>query len=510
MSSANRVIKNTGFLYAKMGITMFISLATTRLVLNALGAADFGIFNVVGGAIAMLGFLHAAMSTATQRFMSFYEGKGEKDKQKHIFNVSLVLHFLIAIGLGLILLVAGYFFFNGVLNIAPDRIYAAKVVYGSLIVSTMFTVMSVPYEAVLNAHENMLYYSIVGVIESLLKLAVALIVVNYVGDKLELYGLLTACIPLLVLTVMRIYCHKKYSECVLAPKKYWEPILMKEMTSFAGWNLFGTASGMISQYGIGIVLNTFYGTILNAAHGIANQLSGQLMAFSNNMMKAVNPVIVKSEGGGNRDKMLKTSLFSAKLSFLMLAFFAIPFMIETPYILKIWLKNVPPWAILFVRLQLFRSLIEQLTIMIGRTISAQGNIRNFMKIKSILNVLPIVLTYLLFIYDFPPFYMYVVWILCWGVFGGCVTLYFANRNCGLSYQSFYEIVFKPVLLLFLIITTIGCIASYCMEPGILRLFIVTVVTCVSFVLLYVLRFSSELEKKLFRSLLKKIFKNRYK
>ena len=164
MSTVNRVIKNTGFLYAKMCITMFISLYTTRLILNSLGASDFGIFNIIGGAIAMLGFLNAAMASATQRFMSYSEGEGDKEKQKSIFNVSFILHLIISFIVGIALLIAGYFFFNGILNIPSDRIFAAKVVYGSLIISTMFTVMTVPYDAAMNAHENMRYYAIVGIL----------------------------------------------------------------------------------------------------------------------------------------------------------------------------------------------------------------------------------------------------------------------------------------------------------------------------------------------------------
>ncbi len=319
MSTGSRVIKNTGFLYGKMAITMFMSLYTTRLILNALGASDFGLFNVIGGAIAMLGFLHAAMSTSTQRFMSFYEGRGEKLQQKYIFNVSTVLHYAIALILGVGLLLAGFYFFNGGLNIPDNRVLAAKVIYGSLIFSTMFTVISVPYEAVLNAHENMLYYSIVGIIESMLKLTVALIIVRYAGDKLILYGILMAVIPLISRVIMQIYCHRKYEECIIAPKKYFEKALMQEMTSFAGWSFLYSASSIITQYGLGIVLNNFFGTILNAAQGIANQISGQLMAFSNNMLKALNPVIAKSEGGGNRNLMLMASLTGCKISFLMLA-----------------------------------------------------------------------------------------------------------------------------------------------------------------------------------------------
>ena len=152
--TANRVIKNTGYLYAKMAITMFVSLYTTRLILNSLGASDFGIYNIVGGAIAMLGFLNVAMASATQRFMSYSEGEGNKEKQKYIFNISCVLHFCISIIIAIVLLAAGWFFFHGILNIPANRISAAQVVYCSLIVSTVFTVMNVPYDAVMNAHEN--------------------------------------------------------------------------------------------------------------------------------------------------------------------------------------------------------------------------------------------------------------------------------------------------------------------------------------------------------------------
>jgi O-antigen/teichoic acid export membrane protein len=308
MSTAKRVIKNTGYLYAKMGITMFISLYTTRLVLNSLGASDFGIFSIVGGAIAMLAFLDASMAAATQRFMSYAEGEGNKEKQKKIFNISFVLHFFLALLLGGILLVSGYFFFNGILNIKADRIYAAKVVYASLIISTVFTVMTVPYDAVLNARENMLYYAIVGIIESLLKLGVALAVVYLAGDKLVLYGVLMAIVPLVVMITMRVYCHRKYDECVIAPKKYWDKKLLKEMGGFAGWSLFGASSGLIGNYGSSLLLNHFFGTVVNAAQGIVVQLNGQILVLCNNLIKALNPVILKKQGEGDQSSMMYYSL----------------------------------------------------------------------------------------------------------------------------------------------------------------------------------------------------------
>ena len=333
-STANRVIKNTGYLYAKMAITMFVSLYTTRLILNALGASDFGIYNIVGGAIAMLGFLNAAMASATQRFMSYAEGEGDKEKQKYIFNISVVLHAGIAIFVAVVLLVAGYFFFNGILNIPAERMGAAKVVYLSLIISTLLTVMNVPYDAVMNAHENMRYYALVGILESFLKLAVAFACVYASGDKLIVYGVLMASIPLFTLSIMKVYCHKHYEECVIKPRIYWDVKLMKEMTTFAGWNLFGVTGSMVGNFGLGIVLNSFFGTILNAAFGIANQLNGLLLTFSNAMLKALNPVIVKKEGEGSHESMMDISLSGCRFSFILFAVFCIPCFVEAPFVLR--------------------------------------------------------------------------------------------------------------------------------------------------------------------------------
>lgn len=481
-SVANRVIKNTGFLYAKMGITMFVSLYTTRLILNSLGASDFGIFNIVGGAIAMLGFLNAAMASATQRFMSYSEGEGDKEKQKNIFNVSFILHLGISFVVGIALLIAGFFFFNGILNIPPDRVFAAKVVYGSLIVSTMFTVMTVPYDAAMNAHENMKYYAIVGVFESFLKLAVAFACVYTSSDKLIVYGSLMACIPLITLSIMRIYCHRHYEECIIAPRKYWQKDLMKEMTSFAGWNFIVSISNILTQNGLGVVLNSFWGTTLNAAQGVGNQLCGQLQTFSNTMLKAVNPVIAKSEGQNNRNLMLQVSLKSCKFSYLLVIFFSIPASIEMPYIMKIWLHNVPQWAVLFCQLQILRTIIEQLTISLGNTIAAHGVIKSYSKATCILNIMPLLLTWLLFKFDFAPYWMYIVWITCWSIIGGGLKLYYCNKLCGLSYKEFFKVVFSPCLIITILTLSIGIVVRQILDESLLRLFIVCICTSLIFIL----------------------------
>jgi O-antigen/teichoic acid export membrane protein len=469
-------------------------------LLNALGASDFGIFNVVGGAIAMLGFLNAAMASATQRFMSYSEGEGNKNKQKSIFNISVILHFFIAIIAGVVLLIAGHFFFNGILKIPEDRVHTSHIIYYCMIISTMFTVMTVPYDAVLNAHENMLYYAIIGIIESGLKLGAAFIVVYTLQDKLIMYGVLMAAISLLIMLIMRIYCHRKYTECIFSPKRYYDKKLMREMTGFAGWNLLAASSGIITQYGLSIVLNSFWGTILNAAQGIANQISGQLMVFSNMMMKALNPVIVKSEGGGNRQLMLNTAMIGAKTSFFLLALFAVPFIIEAPFILEKWLKNVPEWAVLFTRLQLLRFLLEQCTIMIGGTISAQGDIKGYTTVRSFVNFLPIILTALMFYRGYPPYYMYINWIICWSIIGGGIVLYFAHKKCGLPYWRYFKRVLLPALVISILMIGIGTSISLLMEKGIVRLAAVSITTSITLILLYYCFFMPAEEKVILKNL----------
>lgn len=448
MGTASRIIKNTGWLYAKMAITMFISLYTTRLILNSLGASDFGIFNIVGGAIAMLGFLNAAMASATQRFMSYAEGAGQKDQQKVIFNVSLVLHVVIALIVGLFLTGAGFIFFNGILNIPENRMHAAYVVYGSLVFSTILTIINVPYDAVVNAHENMKYYAIIGVFESLLKLLVAFVCVYSKFDKLIVYGALMAIIPLITLSVMKVYCHRKYEECKLSLRKYWNKSCAKTMISFAGWKLMFSMASMVSAYGQGVVLNSFFGTILNAAQGIASQLNGQLQVMSSNMMKALNPVFAKSAGANNKDLLFKTAWAGAKFSTALYLMFAIPFFFYTEFILDLWLKNVPEWTVIFVRLQLIRSSIEFLFNPLCSVINAKGNIKWFSIFSSLSNLMQLPVIYFLFRLQYPPYVMYLVGIVFGNIIVYAVALILNKMYCGFSIRLFFTHAVLPILLSF--------------------------------------------------------------
>lgn len=463
--TANRIVKNTGYLYMRLGLSMFISLWTTRIVLNALGANDFGIYNVVGGAIGMLGFLNASMTAATQRFINYHQGAGNIEKCKEVFNASILLHFIISVVLVACLILLGWFFLNFILNIPDDRKNAAYVVYGCLIVSTAFTVMTVPYDATLNAHENMRYYAIVGVIESLLKLAVAFVVAYVLTDKLVAYGILMACIPLITLTIMRIYCHQKYEECHVSFNRYLNKDLMKEMSGFAGWNFLTSVSSVFTQYGLGLVLNHFYGALLNAAQGVANQLSGMLMAFCNSMLKALSPVITKSVGGGQQENANFATLLGSKYSFILLAIFAIPCIIEMPSVLRLWIKNIPEWCILFCQLQLLRSVIEQLFITLNATILATGKIKKVSIIKGIINISPFIATIVMFTTGLPPYMMYVAWILCYSICGGLAMVHFAKHLCEIPYMMYLRMVLLPCFTIFSVMALFGFASTSIMQPS---------------------------------------------
>lgn len=472
MSTSSRVIKNTGFLYIKMGITIFVSLYSTRLILASLGTSDFGIFNVVGGAIAMLGFLNSTLARATQRFMSYAEGEGKLEKKRSIFNVSLVLHFLIAVLTVILLLLAMWPLFGGIFNIDPDRVPAAKAIYYCLVFSTVLTVLNVPYDAVINAHENMLYYSIVGIFESLLKLAVALICVYTSYDKLIIYGVLMACIPLITLCVMRVYCHRKYEECVIAPWKYWDNSLIKQIAGFFGWNFLTAVSSLFTAQGIGIVLNHFYGTILNAAQGIANQVNGALSGFSENMMKALNPVITKSAGAGDMVSMNSATIVGCKFSALLTMFFAIPLSLEINFVLGIWLREVPDWAAIFVVLQLIQSIITQMASSASTAVYANGNIKQYALYKSITNSLPVFLTWLAFRLGGGPVWLYIPMIVVWAILGDIVIIHYAKCLCGLRVKDFIVLVFLPIIGTSFIMLLMGFIPSFLMKQGLTR-FLVT-------------------------------------
>ncbi len=435
MRAVNKVILNTGILYGRMLLTVGISLFSTRIILNALGSTEFGIFNLLGGVIAVLSILNTAMATSTQRFLSFYQGRGDLDKQKDVFRHSLVIHIGISVLVVGIIELAGPFLFDGFLNISPENIPAARAVYHFMAGSVFFTIMSVPFSGVLIAHENMFWVAFVAVVETLLKLGVALLLMVLERDKLIAYGFFTCCISIISCILSVAFCLRKYDECSFRNLLPVNKRLLKELSSFAGWNLFGSLSGVSRDHGFAILLNIFFGTIVNAAYGIAIQISSQLTFFSTAMIRALVPQIVKSEGAGDRQRMLRLSMMASKFGFFLLVVIAVPCIFEMEAILRFWLHKVPENTQIFCSLLLVSIMINHLTIGLQSALQATGRIRVYQLLVSMIVISNLPVAYFLLKSNLPVYYPLAAFSVVEMV--ACATrLLLLKKIAGLSIRQF--------------------------------------------------------------------------
>ena len=442
---------------------MLVMLYATRIVLQSLGVVDYGIYNVVAGSIAILGFFRNSLAVTMQRFLNHYQGAGNIEKQRQVFNIGIIYHWAIALLLLLLFLILGFFLINGILNIPEERNVAAKIVYACLIVNTFLTVVTAPYDATITAHENMLFYSLVGITESLMKLIVAIAIVYVKGDKLVIYAIMMMGIPLLETLSMRIYCKLKYEECSFHPKRNFNLPLAKQMITFASWSLLGSTTNMISCHGANLALNHFFGAAINAVAGIANQIQGLLAVVFTNLMKSLTPVIFKTEGAGNAKNMLEYSLAGCKYSTLLFAFLAIPVFIQTPYLLKIWLVDVPEWTVLFVRLQLVRALIEQLGASLQTSLNASNNIKEINLLSVFYNLAPLIILVILYGLGFQPYWHFVIMISVMVMGQNAIMIYFCHKYCGLRYEDYGRKVLLPMLVVTIVSYFCGIIPTYFAE-----------------------------------------------
>ena len=376
-----------------MLITIGISLYSTRLILSNLGASDYGLYNVVGGVIAMLSFLNAAMTTSTQRYLSFSMGVGDMAKIKRVLGNSMLIHILLGLLLVVVFEVLGSYFLETKLNIEPDRLSAAKIIFHFTVISSFVSIVSVPYDAVVNAHENMAFVALINILESVLKLVVALLLTYVLQDKLVVYGFLTMVSAVLIRIIKQVYCRRKYQECSVHILKVYDRTLMKEMGSFASWNLFGVICGLSRSQGVAVVLNLFYSTVVNAAYSIANQVNNQMSFLSMTMMKTIRPQMMKSEGAGDRQRMLRLSVFAGKFSFYLNAIVSIPMFIAMPQVLAFWLGQVPEYTISFCRYMLILNLTQQFSMGIMAATQAIGNIKRYQLVVGTVQILTVPISY---------------------------------------------------------------------------------------------------------------------
>jgi len=368
-----RMAKNAAMLYFRMLLTMAVTLYTSRVVLQTLGVEDFGIYSVVAGFVTMLGFLHGAMSSATQRFLAFELGKeGQKDV-RGIFSMSMNIHILIAFVVLLLGETVGLWFVQNKMTIPADRLDAATWVFHLALLSFMTTIVSVPYNALIIAHERMSVFAWVSIIDVTLKLIIVFMLGLLGMDKLVLYGLLSLAVVFIVFMIYRGYCKVKFTDAGF--RFYWDQELFKIMLSYTGWNLWGNIAAVMSGQGVNVMLNIFFGPSVNAARTIAMQVSAALNSFVQNVQVAVNPQIIKSYAAQDMDYMHRLVCYGAKYNFFVLFLLTMPFYINTDELLTIWLGSAPVYAASFLKLIIINILIECVSAPLITSAQATGKIK---------------------------------------------------------------------------------------------------------------------------------------
>jgi len=453
MKASNRVIVNTVILYGNMVVNAVIALMSTRWILEALGKVDFGIYSLVGGIIAMFSFLNVAMVAATQRFISYSMGQNKQDIIKETFRCSVLLHLAIGVIVLLIFEFMGDYFMHHKLQIPQSRMSEAMIVLHCLSVATFFNIITVPYQAVLNARENMLVIALIGICESIVKLVIAIVLLHYFGDRLVLYAVLMMSMFIFSMILNRIYCLWKYEEVKLNSHQPVNVKLFKQMVAFAGWNFIGSISSLLRNQGLAMLMNSFFGVIINAAYGIATQVNGQAQFFSRTIVRALQPQIVKSEGAGDRSRMKKIALTTCKIPFLMLSLVVAPLVAEMPFILKLWLGNFPDNSIIFCRLILLITLIMQIKMGLSIAIDSVGRIKWYQIVCGGLHFIVIPIAYFLYHIGYSPFWGLMI-VFFEEILTILLTSLFSIKLAGISIKIYYLKVFLPSILTVFAVFTI--------------------------------------------------------
>lgn len=473
--NTKRIAKNTLMLYVRMLFGMLVSLYTSRVVLRTLGVEDYGIFNVVGGVVAMLSFFNSSMATSTQRFLNYEMGKGDLARLKEVFCNAVNAHWLIGIVVVLLLESIGLWFVYNKLNIPVHQFDAAVWVYHCAVVSFFLSIINTPYNAAIVANERMGVYAYFSIVEIVLRLLIVYLLVLLPYNKLIVYSSLQLCVCVIMRVIYTMYCTKNFEECSYVFS--YNKKLVVQMFTFSGWMLFGCLSDLLSKQGVNILINIFFGPIYNTSRAIALQIQGAVGAFSSNFMFAVRPQIVKSYSTGDFNYMYQLVFSSSKMSFYLLLVCIAPVFICTDYIMNLWLGIIPEYSVLFTRFVLVELLIASAYEPIAQVNQASGKVKNYQLAISILFFLIFILTYVAYKMRFPIYYSFIISLLC-AIIGLFLRIIILKKENDFPARSYlYKVIFPlfPIILLTIIPSWI--IANLLPETFV-SLIIVCIVCCI--------------------------------
>jgi O-antigen/teichoic acid export membrane protein len=469
ISNTHQIAKNTLMLYFRQILIMLVSLYTIRVVLNTLGAEDYGIYNVVSGVVLMFGFLSNSMAGVSQRYFAFEIGRSDYEQLRRVFSLNFCIYILITVVVLLLTETVGMWFVNNKLSIPPGRRSAVLWVYQFAVISFIFTILTTPYMAVIIAHEDMNIYAYVSILEAVLKLGIVFILEVVESDKLKVYGILMCGVVFINTAIYRTICVAKYKECKLI--FYWDKKLFKEIFAYNGWNLFGHISGMLRNQGTTVLLNQFFNPLVVAAQSIAASVNAAVSSFSSNFLNALHPQIIKNYSAGQKENMQRLAFRGAKASYFLMYLFSLPFFLEMPIILSLWLKQPPQYAVVFTRLILINVLVNSISYPIVTMAMATGRIKGYMLTLGLIQVLGFIAALIILLVGFSPWTVFVLSIGIDVVMFN-VRLFLTKKLVGFSIKEFFKKTVYPVCIVSLLSPVVPVIIMLVINQSILRLFAV--------------------------------------
>ncbi|GHT43387.1 hypothetical protein FACS189438_0460 [Bacteroidia bacterium] len=451
---------------------MMITFYTSRVVLNTLGVEDFGIYNVVGGIIMMFGFLNSSMAGATSRFLTFELGKQDYDKLQKTFSAALTIHFMIAVIILILGETAGLWWLEDKLVIDPERMNAARWVFHLSVIASVISITQVPYNATIIARERMNVYAYIEILNSLLKLGIAFLLIMGNFDKLILYAISTLFASICIVIIYIIYCVRNFEETHYI--FHWNKDIIKPIIGFSGWTLYLNSSFTLKTEGINMILNLFFGVAINAAFGIAGQIQSAATGFSNNFLMAVRPQIVKYYAEGNIKKMQNLVINASKFSFFLLFLISFPLIIENKFILQLWLKNVPDYAVIFSQLFLIYFLISSSNSTITTAIQATGKVKGLSIVDGTLFLLVIPVSYFFLKANYSPIVPMILNIALLIIGVSINLLILKNLIPKFSLTEFILKFIMVSIFLLILSSVIPVWLHFLLEEGFLRFFLVLI------------------------------------
>jgi O-antigen/teichoic acid export membrane protein len=458
---------------------MLITLYTTRIVLNVLGALDFGTYEVIAGIVAMFAFLSGTMATASQRFFAVELGVENHVKLKQLFSINVLIFIGIAVVIFILAETIGLWYFNHIMKIPAERFEAAAWVFQFAVFTFMVSIVTTPYLAIITAREHMQAYAYISILEVLFKLAIVFVLLYIPLDKLKLYAVLLFIVQILISTSYILYSTFKFPECKI--KYYWNKAMFSEVFGFAGWSVFGALAMTVRSQGINLLLNFFFGVLVNTARGIAFRVYTALNLFIHNFFTAVRPQIIKSYSADHEDKsgeMMRLVFQSSKFCFYLILVLSIPILIETRAILAVWLKIVPEYTVIFTRLVIINAIIESLANPFIASIQATGKIKRYQIVTGSIILMNLPISYLFLKFGFPPQTTMVIVIIITAI-AHIVRVFFMKTMLKMEIIKYCKQVIIPISAVTVLAFIFPTLYFYCFCPSFWRIGGVTTITLIS-------------------------------